>query len=389
MEESVTCRGPCKKTWAKFGRSSFLRHIKQATKCKEKYTDNEIIDLEHASEERVRNMKKRRHQNTYNLEERQAKYIKDKPKIQAKYIQDKQNNKKSSTEESRLQNFCNEKKYGPIFTCICCMRNHFKRSVKKITDNYMLFLHGSEMIQFLQMNNPCDGNDLNNILKESLKVFGNHYLCQTCSRSLVKLEMPPMCAKNGLEYTPIPICLQIANLERQLICKDLTFLKVRELRPTRMSAMNDRVINVAISDDDIIKTVSNLPRTEKNNGMVTLGLKRNENLKTFHKLDMINPVKVYNALVYLKENNPQYKDINISDLDEWQKQFKEESDDGSNHDSSDEKEESEDDEEPEESIFTSTTCLLPENPLNDVIGKVLNIFVLANFKQYAYIVFPF
>ena len=62
MEESVTCRGPCKKTWAKFGRSSFLRHIKQATKCKEKYTDKEIIDLEHASEERVRNMKKRRHQ---------------------------------------------------------------------------------------------------------------------------------------------------------------------------------------------------------------------------------------------------------------------------------------------------------------------------------------
>ena len=292
-------------------------------------------------------------------------------KIQAKYIKDKQHNKNSSTEESRLQNFCNEKKYGPIFTCICCMRNHFKRSVKKITDNYMLFLHGSEMMQFLQMNNSCDENDLNNILKESLKVFGNHYLCQTCSRSLVKLEMPPMCAKNGLQYTPIPICLQISNLERQLICKDLTFLKVRELRPTRMSAMNDRVINVAISDDDIIKTVSNLPRTEKNNGMVTLGLKRNENLKTFHKLDMINPVKVYNALVYLKENNPQYKDINISDLDEWQKQFKEESDDGSNHDSSDEKEESEDDEEPEESIFTSTTCLLPENPLNDVIGNIL------------------
>ena len=180
--------------------------------------------------------------------------------------------------------------------------------------------------------------------------------------------MPAMCAKNGLKYAPIPDCLRITNLERQLICRDLTFLKVRQLPKTRMSAINDRVINVPIDDDDIIKTVSDLPRTKKDHGMVSVGLKRDLSLKNFHKLGKISPKKVYDALVYLKENNPQYKDIKISNLDQWKKQFEDDSDTDENDEND---ESSEDEEDSSESIFNSTTCLLPENPLSDVIGKYL------------------
>ena len=189
-------------------------------------------------------------------------------------------------------------------------------------DNYLIFLHGSEMIKFLQTNEIADENNLNIILKESLYVHGYAHLCNTCRRYLDKLEMPAMCAKNSLEYAQIPACLQIPNLERQLICRDLTFLKVRQLR-YGMSAINDHVINVPIDDDDIIKTVNRLPRTEKNHGMVTVGLKRDMGLKKFHKLEMISPDRISDALVYLKENHPEYKDIKISDLVEWQKQLEE------------------------------------------------------------------
>jgi hypothetical protein len=164
---------------------------------------------------------------------------------------------------------------------MCCTRDLFRRSVKKITDDYLLFLHGSEMLQFLQTNEIVNENNLYKLLKESLNVHGDYHLCHTCCRSLDKLEMPAMCAKNSLEYAKIPISLQIANLERQLICRDLVFIKVREVGKTRMSKMNDRVINVPMDDDDIIKTVTNLPRTEKNSGMVIVGLKRDLTLKKF------------------------------------------------------------------------------------------------------------
>ena len=382
MEESITCRGPCKKVWAKFGRSSFLRHVKQAKKCKEKYSDNEIIELEKAGEERTKRLQYqgsakerqlKRKRDCYDSEQRNKKYQRGDKEKELKrqrdcYDSEKRNKKykesnKENTEEIRLKQFEKEKQYGPIFTCICCLRDGFKRSVKKITDNYLLFLHGSGMIKFLQINNDSEENDLNNKLKEPLKVFGHSYLCLTCSRSLDKLEMPQICSKNSLEYTPIPTCLKIPNLERQLICKDLTFIKVRQLR-YGMSANYDRVINVPIDDDDIIKTVKSLPRTEKNHGMVTVGLKRDMSLRTFHKKEMVSPERVYNALTYLKENHPQYKDINLTELDEWQRQFEGSDNEGEGDDVSENEEEIGDN-----NVFNSITCLLPENPLNDVIGN--------------------
>ena len=128
-------------------------------------------------------------------------------------------------------------------------------------------------------------------IDESLKVNGRFHLCHTCIRYLEKDEMPPMCHKNNLYYKEIPECLQLTDIEKQLIVKNLIFIKVRALPKTRMPAINDRVINVPIEDDDIIKEVTSLPRTEKNNGMVTVRLKRKLAMKNFHKEGMIRPEK--------------------------------------------------------------------------------------------------
>ena len=134
---------------------------------------------------------------------------------------------------------------------------------------------------------------------------------------------------------------------------------------------NDRIINVAIEDDDIIKEVTSLPRTKKNNGMIFVGMKRKMDLKNYHKSGMIRPQKIYDALVYLQKNHPSYKDINITDMDEWIKQFYSHDEDISDEEDASENSE-ESDEDDSENVFTSTTCLLPEEPLNDVIGKFSN-----------------
>ena len=82
---------------------------------------------------------------------------------------------------------------------------------------------------------------------------------------------------------------------------------------------NDQVIIVAIEDDDIIKTVTSLPRTQKNNGLITVGLKRDKKYDRFHKLQMVRPEKLYEALIHLKDNHPSYKDIIIPSLNAWKK----------------------------------------------------------------------
>ena len=40
-------------------------------------------------------------------------------------------------------------------------------------------------------------------------------------------------------------------------------------------------------------------------------------MKNHHKMGLIRPEKIYEALLFLKENHPEYKDINISDCDQW------------------------------------------------------------------------
>ena len=144
-----------------------------------------------------------------------------------------------------------------------------------------------------------------------------------------------------------------------------------------MPAIYDHVINVPIGDDDIIKTVTALPRTQLTNGLVTVGLKRDMGIKKFHKLELIRPEKICEALLYLKNNHPSYANIDISSLDEWRRQFNEEEYDDTENTGENSEDVSSNSEQivedtTEKSIYNFATCLIPDNPLSDVVGK--NIF---------------
>ena len=70
------------------------------------------------------------------------------------------------------------------------------------------------------------------------------------------------------------------------------------------------MINVPVSDDDVHKTVSTLPRTHENSGIVTVNLKRKLDMKRPYKEpEDIDPNVLREGLDHLRLNHPCYKDV--------------------------------------------------------------------------------
>ena len=280
--------------------------------------------------------------------------------------------------------------HGPIFTCICCMRDLFQRSVDELKGVIeQKILNENQMHGYLNFDESLKIKDefhfqidKGNVIMTKVKKMQEGYcLCKTCVTYLKRSQMPPMAFANSLQPAVIPDCLRnLTNLEKQLIVKNLIFIKIRQLPKTRMMAMNDRVINVPINDDNIARRVKSLPRTEENSGMINVGLKRKLNMKNYHKYGLINPVRVFKACEYLVNHHPDYKNIKLQKYEEWAKKcpslFKQsESDEENQEKSSDENEETEKignenekcQEEAESNDFNSTTCLYPRQPESNMI----------------------
>ena len=210
------------------------------------------------------------------------------------------------------------------------MRDLFQRSVMELKGAIeKKILNENQMHRYLNFNASLKIKDE---IKYEVKVRGKdpiiktkklqegYSLCRTCIGYLNQSKMPPMCFQNYLQPAEIPDCLKnLTNLEKQLIVKNLVFIKVRQLPKTRMAAMNDRVINVPISDDNIAKRVTSLPRTEDNSGMVNIGLKRKLNMTNYHKHGLIDPDRVYQACEHLIKHHPAYKNIKLATYEEWAK----------------------------------------------------------------------
>ena len=172
--------------------------------------------------------------------------------------------------------------FGPIYTCICCIRDLFRRSVEELKgDLKRKILDEKNMHSMLTFDDSLiikdeyqERNEKNEVVSRK-RIQSEFCLCKTCIRYFIKGEMPPICSKNNLELPKIPQCFkELTNLEKQFIVKNLVFMKIRNLPKTRMEALNDRVINIPIQDDNIAKVVNTLPRSESNSGMVNVKLKK-------------------------------------------------------------------------------------------------------------------
>ena len=82
-----------------------------------------------------------------------------------------------------------------------------------------------------------------------------------------------------------------------------------------------RVVNVPIADSDVIKTVTSLPRSHKDNGLVWVKFKRQLLKKAVYRSEMVRPQKIIDALKWLIKNHPAYKNIKIRDFDNLEDLF--------------------------------------------------------------------
>ena len=95
--------------------------------------------------------------------------------------------------------------------------------------------------------------------------------------------MPPMSVRNNLELDQLSENLILTELEGVLIAKLIPFQKIYQLPKSRWTALKDRIINVPINDEDIVKTVNLLPRTPKEAELIGVSLKRKLEYKGKHK----------------------------------------------------------------------------------------------------------
>ena len=168
----------------------------------------------------------------------------------------------------------------------------FERGVTVVSEKFKNFLKEESLLKYVNFSEALMHND-------------KHFICDSCKTNISKRKMPSLCAENGLKVSEKAYELKhLKNLEKQLIKKDLPFLKIRELPKTRMDAVNDRIINVPISDDDVVRNVTTLPRTFQNNGTVNLKWKRKLMYKSYYKMEVVRPKVVYQALEFLIAHHP-------------------------------------------------------------------------------------
>ena len=369
--------------------SSILKHIAKNRKCSHHLKSNTIEHIRHISKgqilkkQRERNLKKvdrkeydaARHEKNKTIPEKKAakrayemsrvKEIKTAKK--ANYQKMKQKEKNDCENHRAL--FEKEITWGPIFPCVSCNRDMFSRGVKHMDADLLSFLKSENLIKFVDLSKNVDGS---------------HYICHNCKTHLLKKKMPPLCFMNGLKVSTIPDCLKsLKGLEKQLIKKNLPFLKVRQLPKTRMDILNDKIVNVPITDDDVIKNVTCLPRTKDKSGTINIKWKRRLKYKTYYKMQKVRPYETYQGLKYLTENNPFYKDVHLLPYEEFVKDChssSEEEDENEEtsgkvvlcHHSESSDESSEDDSQkkvPDETdtVYNNVTCLVPEDMSTEVI----------------------
>ena len=104
--------------------------------------------------------------------------------------------------------------------------------------------------------------------------------------------MPPMSVMNGLQIPDHDEELELTELEGNLIAKNIVFMKIFHLPKSRWTGLKDRIVNVPIKDDTIMNTVTKLPRTPAEAGLIEVNLKRKLEYKNSHVKQLIDPKKL-------------------------------------------------------------------------------------------------
>ena len=136
--------------------------------------------------------------------------------------------------------------------------------------------------------------------EDSFDINSRNYICKGCQASMKRGKMPKMCANNGLAVDILPKELKLTDLENNLIAKNILYQKVHKKPKSRMAGTHDKLVNIPIGNQDILKTVTSLPRTPTESKIIVVGLKRKLEYKNTHLEQLIDVQKIFDFLHHLK-----------------------------------------------------------------------------------------
>ncbi|XP_066268348.1 uncharacterized protein [Branchiostoma lanceolatum] len=206
------------------------------------------------------------------------------------------------TIQSASKLFQDKIKEGPTCVCSVCHRLMFRKSVVR-------FYQDSSKYNKI----PTDEKTsiLNNLHNNS------SWICNTCHITMTKGRMPAQAKANGLQLADVPEELQnLRPLELRLISQRIPFMKLVGLPKGQQRAIHGPAVNVPAKLENVC---SLLPRLPGNAQVLPMKLKRKLIYTGHYMYDFIRPKQVTEALVWLKTNNPLYKDVTF--CEDWQQQW--------------------------------------------------------------------
>ena len=241
------------------------------------------------------------------------KNVREKRQATAKAAKVRAKAKKSDTEKA-IDDFKAKCTEGPCYTCCVCNHLLFRSQVAKCQpQSYTRNKHVIDRCIRTELLHVCT-NYCDSDCKLTKGPNANLSICSTCNNYLEKGQMPQLAVANGLATEPQPEELAALNsLEQQLIAVRLPSMKLANLPSGKQKGIHGPVVMVPAN---VAKTVSALPRMLSDSQLVPVKLKRKLEYRGHVAYRKINIRKVNDALAYLKQNNPLYKDIAINDA--WQ-----------------------------------------------------------------------
>ena len=177
---------------------------------------------------------------------------------------------------------------GPYYICSVCNRILYRKSV--------LILLKSKYYsqQFFTDTKSFDGKE---------------YICKTCHSKVSKGNLPCQAVYNNLYVDKIPEELSsLEKLEQILIAQRIVFQKIVIMPKGQQRKIKGAICNVPVECEETCRL---LPRPSSSSGIILLKLKRKLEFRGHVYFQAVRPQLLLNALNWLKNNNPLYKNITI------------------------------------------------------------------------------
>ena len=188
-----------------------------------------------------------------------------------------------------------------MFVCVICNRSLYKRTVKRYDE-----LKNYEIVHNIFYNSSNTDESMYICIKLVIKVLKKKALpCQAVTNNNSNYKSMFSCLKK--KALP-PQYNDIRRLEQVLISRRILFKKIAIIPKGQAPKLKGAICNIPIETEKVCNT---LPRPSDDNGLILLKLKRKLEYHGHQYFEPVRPDFVNSILLYLKNNNHLYQDLNI------------------------------------------------------------------------------